>query len=183
MLEEWIRYWYGTISIKVFKKESREQIYSELGMILLVRMGKEDYIWPYTHPPIYVHRLTSGRIPKKLVTCLLLGRGTKNHKWERPLFCTWFTFACTRTVYKSSNPFFEPQELNKQKHMANQTETQIPEKYVTVVAKMERSVMELHILKSIISNGIAWKVHFTTGLTNLKKGSWWLFLGLNNSLT
>lgn len=60
-----------------------------------------------------------------------------------------------RTVYKCNHPLFEPRELYKQQHMANQIETQIPEKYVTVVAKMERSVMELDVLKSIISNGIA----------------------------
>lgn len=60
-----------------------------------------------------------------------------------------------RTVYRCNRPLFEPRELYKQQHMADRIETQIPEKHVTVLAKMERSVMELHVLKSIISNGIA----------------------------
>lgn len=55
--------------------------------------------------------------------------------------------------------------------MANQTEIQIPEKYVIVIAKMKRSVIGLHIVKSIISNGIPLKSPFTTVFTNLKEGS------------
>lgn len=42
----------------------------------------------------------------------------------------------------------------QKQQMASQTEIQIPEKYVIVIAKMKRSVMALHIVKSIISNGV-----------------------------
>lgn len=59
------------------------------------------------------------------------------------------------TVYESNNPVIHPLSYKScTKTTYGQIEIQIPEKYVIVIAKMKRSVMELHIVKSIISNGI-----------------------------